>query len=379
MAPIKSSLARTVGKLLGVQKDTDLSLRGDVQSNRLVIQFTATGGSSINIGSYTYHVYTSTTPSTFEVSEGSSDIEVLVVAGGGGGGDGNTVGNGGYAGGGGGAGGIAYAQNFPIGPGTYPIAVGAGGAQGPGATNVPGTASDGGNSSFDAPGNPTYILARGGGGGGGCQKIGNPGGSGGGSGRDAPATDSSSTQPGTNPSPLVTDYGFEGVGSDGPGAWQSGGGGGGAGAAGVRGSDGPSSPGNAPDGPGGTGGNGQPFPGFPGPGLSPVIPAPAASAIGPTGLFGGGGGSSSLFEIPSADANGFTGPFPANQINTGGSGGGGRGAILGSPAPQPEVNGAIPAGIGIDNTGGGGGGGSTPFGYTGQDGGDGIVIIRYLT
>ena len=30
MAPIKSSLARTVGKLLGVSKDTDLSLRGDV-------------------------------------------------------------------------------------------------------------------------------------------------------------------------------------------------------------------------------------------------------------------------------------------------------------------------------------------------------------
>ena len=34
MAPIKSSLARTVSKLFGVQKDTDLSLRGDVQSSR---------------------------------------------------------------------------------------------------------------------------------------------------------------------------------------------------------------------------------------------------------------------------------------------------------------------------------------------------------
>ena len=32
MSPIKSSLARTVGRLLGVQKDTDLSLRGHVQS-----------------------------------------------------------------------------------------------------------------------------------------------------------------------------------------------------------------------------------------------------------------------------------------------------------------------------------------------------------
>ena len=36
MAPIKSSLARTVSKLLGVSKDTDLSLRGDVQINRRI-------------------------------------------------------------------------------------------------------------------------------------------------------------------------------------------------------------------------------------------------------------------------------------------------------------------------------------------------------
>ena len=34
MAPIKSSLAKTVGKLFGVSKDTDLSLRGHVQSLR---------------------------------------------------------------------------------------------------------------------------------------------------------------------------------------------------------------------------------------------------------------------------------------------------------------------------------------------------------
>ena len=32
MAPIKSSLARTVSKLLGVSKDTDLTLRGNSQS-----------------------------------------------------------------------------------------------------------------------------------------------------------------------------------------------------------------------------------------------------------------------------------------------------------------------------------------------------------
>ena len=34
MAPLRSSLARTVGKLLGISKGTDLSLRGHVQSSR---------------------------------------------------------------------------------------------------------------------------------------------------------------------------------------------------------------------------------------------------------------------------------------------------------------------------------------------------------
>jgi len=48
MAPIKSSLARTVGKLLGVQKDSDLSLRGDVQSNRNVVPFAASGGIAVS-------------------------------------------------------------------------------------------------------------------------------------------------------------------------------------------------------------------------------------------------------------------------------------------------------------------------------------------
>ena len=36
MSPLKSSLARSVGRLLGVQKDTDLSLRGDVQTTRKI-------------------------------------------------------------------------------------------------------------------------------------------------------------------------------------------------------------------------------------------------------------------------------------------------------------------------------------------------------
>ena len=59
MAPIKSSLARTVGKLLGV-KNTDLSLRGDIQSLRK-IAFEASGGNLANGlapgNGYKYHTF----------------------------------------------------------------------------------------------------------------------------------------------------------------------------------------------------------------------------------------------------------------------------------------------------------------------------------
>ena len=56
MSPIKSSLARTVGRLLGVQKDTDLSLRGDVQSNRKITSLVHLvelkyGGTTVFLGS----------------------------------------------------------------------------------------------------------------------------------------------------------------------------------------------------------------------------------------------------------------------------------------------------------------------------------------
>ena len=44
MAPFKSTLARSVGKLLGVYQDEDLSLRGATQKTRSIIPPTATGG-----------------------------------------------------------------------------------------------------------------------------------------------------------------------------------------------------------------------------------------------------------------------------------------------------------------------------------------------
>ena len=108
--PIKSSLARTVGRLFGVQKDTDLSLRGDVQSSRFVnTAIEATGGTTNTDGGYNqYHIYTIDTPSperNFTVTSGTdANIELLVVGGGGAAAFDN--------GGGGGAGGIAYVSNF---------------------------------------------------------------------------------------------------------------------------------------------------------------------------------------------------------------------------------------------------------------------------
>ena len=120
MAPIKSSLARTVGKLLGVSKNTDLSLRGDVQTIRSG-PIESTGGTKSTFNNKFIHAFTSTGPSTLELSGGggSYSIEYVVVAGGGGGGRHN-------GGGGGGAGGYRTGTATVTGP--VSVTVGAGGA-----------------------------------------------------------------------------------------------------------------------------------------------------------------------------------------------------------------------------------------------------------
>ena len=65
MAPIKSSLAKSVSKLLGVFKDTDLSLRGDVQSTRYIVppKLELTGGTTVEYGGSRYHIFRTSTPS----------------------------------------------------------------------------------------------------------------------------------------------------------------------------------------------------------------------------------------------------------------------------------------------------------------------------
>ena len=188
MAPIKSSLARTVGRLLGVQKDTDLSLRGATQSTRVPppVPITATGGTkNTSVGDgYIYHVYEQTgvgspNTSTFQITAGNDVVEVLVIGGGGGAGSmpsgssptAPTGRNGGNPGGGGG--GAAVGPVGSLGPGSYPVTVGAGGkgrgatSDGPPAYNPSDTFATageaGGTSSFVAPGGT--IQATGGAGG----------------------------------------------------------------------------------------------------------------------------------------------------------------------------------------------------------------------
>ena len=296
-------------------------------------QATATPGNG-----YTYMKFTG--PGSVTVA-GSGTLDILVVAGGGGGGQ--------YYGAGGGGGGVAYGVAIPFATpptGTvYPVEVGTGGqgAPHPGATKIgaPGNVSNFGSPGSPIGGQPDRIQAKGGGGAGaGTADLGLAGGSGGGDGGgNSPPIGGPATQPGTNPSPLITDYGY-------PGGWAypsggyapSGGGGGGAQGANV--------PGN--DQGGGNGGVGAQIPLFPYPlvGLSPLAPnSPTTNHY----AGGGGGGKYSVWTSP-------------DRTGTGGYGGGG----WGHPNPTPMA--------GIDQLGGGGGGRHP--GATGGSGGNGVVIIR---
>jgi hypothetical protein len=333
MAPFKSTLARSVGKLLGVFSERDLSLRGATFSSRYVVPpFTATGGTKITSGSNVYHVFISN--QNFVVASGTNNIELLVVGGGGG-----TSGT--YQGGGGG-GGIAYGPSVLVSSGTYAVVVGDGGATIE--TPAQGNASTPGNNSSIVL--PAGTITGLGGGTGTIDAFQNsattyiPGGSGGGNGDDNDGQAGDATQPGQpNFGVGILHYGNPGHGppsGNAPGGSADGGGGGGAGAGG-----GPSHSDSR------NGGNGQSFTNFPGPVLAPALPTPDQSrfttAVGPTGLFGGGG----------TGARGPTAGVP---------GGGGGGETPGT------------GGDGRNYTGGGGGG---VVGGIGGTGGKGIVIVKY--
>ena len=182
MAPIRSSLARTVGRLLGVRKDTDLSLRGHQQSSRKASDppVEASGGVKRTFGDYQFHVFAgqptingSPYPYNFQITAGgipTTTYDIILVAGGGGGGDDQP---GSYGGGGGGAGGVRFIPELPLSEATYPLGVGAGGAN----------ANNGGDTIFN-PGNgnslPAITVNGGGYGGAGGGGGGANGGAGGG-------------------------------------------------------------------------------------------------------------------------------------------------------------------------------------------------------
>ena len=312
------------------------------------VSICASGGTKLQSGSYTAHVFTS--DSTFTVNSisnipANNTIDYFVVGGGGGGGRGT---NPAYMAGGGGAGGfrlsndtcmsapvtspLANTTGIVVTATSYPITVGAGGA---GATSDSCKGVAGNNSVFS-----TITSAGGGQGGGGTgpASTGGSGGSGGG-GTSGGGGGSGNTPPVTPP------QGNNGTTGP-PGTNNSGGAGGGAGAAG-----------SSPPGPnrGGDGGIGS----F----VSDDLFGPTAPSYGTPGpvsstrYFAGGGSGSS---------NSPYGPGPV----AGGAGGGGPGGT-GNPA--------VPAGNGTANTGGGAGGssGAPQPSENGGTGGSGIVVIRY--
>jgi len=347
MAPFKSTLARSVGKLLGVYKETDLSLRGDVQSLRKppsIPPVEASGGTEIVTATKKYHVFLGSSEQSLSVTT-SGACEVLVVAGGGSGGY--------FYGSGGGAGGVVHAAEFPVEAGvTYKASAGNGADARASST---GFGNNGNNSYFKpspAPAAPsaTNLYAKGGGGGG-YSGDGDPAfnnthrdsiGSGGGTVGPADPNDGDTNFQSTTQHPTGVNYSNRGASGQ---PADNGGGGGGAGAAAGVNQDGsisdPASPGGA----------GRPFSNFPAPVLAPAIPSPVRSdwttAVGPTGLFAGGG-------------TGYN--APANIPRTPGGGGG-------WDDPQSGIH------HGVDYTGGGGSG-PNPSGGTG---GAGIVIVYYPT
>jgi hypothetical protein len=320
MSPIKSTFGRSVGKLLSVFRDRDLTLNSSVRTNRKIPGL-ITGGIETTYGSYKVHTFLTSGSLVVSGVPLSFASDVLVVGGGGAGGSGNA---GRYEAGGGGGGGMLAVPNHPITSGTFTVTVGDGGT----ADQNTAPLNYGGYSELATS---TPIRSEGGGAGGmSAVSPGGYGGSAGGNRRDgttptATAANRVAGQAGDSPAPATP-----GQGNGGGAAYSSGGdsGGGGGGGANGEGAAGGSN----------TGGNG-------GPGRANTY------RTGGTTYYAGGGGGIGFSQA--------SGP-------SGGLGGGGGGGTSGTP--------------GTTNTGGGGGGGAND-GPTdnGGDGGPGIVVIRYLT
>jgi len=253
--------------------------------------YNATGGTTNEVGSVKFHVFTS--PGTFAIAPDSNSIacNIMVVAGGGAGGQQNE----GHGGGGGGGMvdlPLSAPHNVALSVGTYAITVGSGGNQ-----------AAGGNSVF--AGAPFGSLTGVGGGkyaGSGPSAAGGSGGGGRGD-SPGPGTGTQPSQPG-----LSGNYGHGYPGGNGVGPEQGEGGGGAGGA-----------------------GGGSPDNGFGGPGRKPPW---MPTAFGDNGYFAGGGGAGVRNPGPSGGPGGQGGGSPgkrsaASDPGTPGTGGGAGGASEG--------------------------------------------------
>ena len=295
---------------------------------------TAGSGTLAIDGDTRTHTITSTT--SFVVASGTSlsNVQVYVIGGGGAGGTPSTLGN--DAGGGGGGGGMSYKQWSTLAAGSYNATVGGGGTP---STSRPGTGGDGGQSSFHST-----QYANGGSGGSGNSGV---GGSGttfsgtGGSGGTASGGDINGTGGGGSNATAYVNTSAGGNGSNG-----AAGGGGGA--------EGGSEAEDAGD-----GGNGSStyYTGGGGGGANDGGGNNDSASSGGSGYFSGGNGG----------AQGV-----GHATDGGGTGGGLKGIISGTPS-RPNTGG----GGGSFGGGGGGGAGDNGAVTTGGYGASGAVIIKY--
>lgn len=362
MAPFKSGKGRNLGKIVEVFRSSNIG-----QGIAAEPKTEATGGTVVQTSTHKYHVFHPNTgqPNVFTVTSTitapGSPMKILVIGGGG-------SGAGPYVGGGGGAGGVWHGDNVNIAAGSYPVSIGAG-AEPATTPGYPG--QRGGTTTFATPG--YTVTSTGGGGGNQAYYAHEPtgirdGGSGGGGGVQYAQPGAGGSPISNGPYPGWVFYGNAG-GAGGPySPYYDSGGGGGAGSQGTAGTTSG----------GGNGGAGQAFPDFPGPEIAPAIPTTThngyartnpertefINAVGPTGLFAGGGGGG---RIPEAVA-----PAP------GGTGGGGKSSVYASPPSNGDPAAGAP---GVNYTGSGGGANSQTINGSYPDyvsrGGTGVVIIKY--
>ena len=342
---LRTTLGKTVGKLIGVKRTKDLAgtLEGggarDGQLNSRYFQDTTTPQPSVLSGGTAYPAPGSdkkyikfTASGSLVVGTTPSIVDILVVGGGGAGGSFVPAS---YAGGGGGGGGVRWIPSITLPVGTYPVVVGEGGtgANPPSPPYDGGTAAQprgGGNNSIFNPGDansvPAITATGGGGGGFGGNEGQGTGGSGGGCSYQPGGTEAAGNAGGDEPRANPVKEGGPSF-PTGRGPQPSWGCCGGGGAGDVD--------GTSPL-PRQKGVDGITLPGMGSPG-DPWLP-PAGN------VFAGGGGGASYKS--------------AGGLGEGGTGGGADALPEGAAA--------------IANTGGGGGGGGQSGGGSG---GDGVIYI----